>query len=93
MQIADQFADDVLHDALVAIVAHAGHHDASLARAADVDIGALLGIQAAAHTDVAQGRAGFDDRFFDAAGIAEQHGVSIADAADDFCLILRQAVI
>ena len=52
MKKTHQLADHVFHDTSVAIVPDSFHGNAVLLRPGDVHVGALFGIQAAAHAHV-----------------------------------------
>ena len=84
--------EDILHNAPVAIVPDAEHADALGACKCDIDIGAFLGIQAAAHADVADAGAALEDGAADAGSVAEQDGVRVADAADDLVIVCGDVV-
>ena len=61
VQDADELVQNVLHNAAVAVVPDAQHPDALFPGKGDVHVGALLGVKAAAHPDVAQIGAAGDD--------------------------------
>lgn len=93
MQIANQLADDVFDDALVAVVLHARHDDALFAGGGDVDVCTLLLVQAAAHADIAQVRAAGHGLAAHAGGVADEGRVRVADAADDLLVVRGETVV
>ena len=93
MEQIHQAADAKLGDARVAIIPDAGDDDALFPAAGNIHIGALLIVQAAAHSDIPHIGTGLDHRPGNEGGKGYQNPVGVSDAADHFFQALGNVLI